>query len=127
MKKINLLSLFILGSLFWVQLSQSSCTNDKLADPATISNAFCDTVTVPITYDLQIKPIIDNSCAFAGCHGVGAGIGDMTDYAKLTPFLNDNFFKKRVINIMDMPENDMLSATEFELVECWVINGYPEN
>ncbi|MFK8006702.1 MAG: hypothetical protein AB8H03_10035 [Saprospiraceae bacterium] len=127
MKKINLLSLFILGSLFMIQMSQTSCTNDKLVDPDTISNEFCDTISVPVIYDNQIKPIIDNSCAFAGCHGSGAGIGDMTDYAKLSIFLNDNAFKKRVIDIMDMPEGDMLSASEFELVECWVLNDYPEN
>ena len=28
---------------------------------------------------------------------------------------------------MDMPEGDMLSPEDFELVECWVSKGYPEN
>jgi len=125
MKKINLLSLLILGSLFLIQVSQSSCTNDKLPDPDSVNNAVCDSLQA--SYDFQIKPIIDNSCAFAGCHGASAPIGDMTNYANLTPFLNDNLFRRRVIDIMDMPQGSMLSATEFELVECWVINGYPEN
>lgn len=125
MKKFNLVSLFILGSLFVIQLSQSSCTNDKLPDPSIVNSA-CDSIEA--VYDQQIKPIIDNSCAFPGCHGPGASVGDMTDYAKLSIYLNDNGFKKRVIDIMDMPTGGgMLTPEEFELVECWVNKGYPEN
>lgn len=123
MKKLNLVSLFILGSLLVIQLSQSSCTNDKLPDPS--ANTTCDSIDA--VYDQQIKPIIDNSCAFPGCHGAGAPVGDMTDYAKLSIYLNDNGFKKRVIDVMDMPQGDMLTPEEFELVECWVNKGYPEN
>lgn len=108
-----------------IQVSQSSCTNDKLADPSTINNPVCDSLQA--TYDLQIKPIIDNSCAFVGCHAANSPFGDLTSYANMSFYLNDNFFKKRVIDIMDMPEGDMLSPEEFELVNCWVIDGYPEN
>lgn len=126
MKKINLLYLFFIASLFLIQMSQSSCTNDKLVDPSTISNPACDTIQV--SYDLQIKPIIDNSCAFAtACHGSSSAFGDMTDYANMNFYLNDNFFKKRVIDIMDMPDGDMLTPEDFELLACWVNKGYPEN
>ena len=60
MKKFNLLSLFILGSLLVIQFSQSSCTNDKL--PAPSPNSACDSLEA--VYDQQIKPIIDNSSIF---------------------------------------------------------------
>lgn len=125
MKNINLLSLFILGGLFLVQISQSSCTNDKLQDPSTISNPFCD--TLQITYDLQIKPIIDASCAFVGCHVQGFAYGDYSSFDGLVPYLNDTKFKKEVITTMSMPDGFSLSATDFELVECWVNKNYPEN
>jgi hypothetical protein len=125
MKKINLISLLFIASLFLIQMSQSSCSNDKLPDPATISNPACD--SIQISYDSQIKPIIDNSCAFVGCHNANSPFGDMTDYANMSFYLNDNFFKKRVVDIMDMPEGDMLSPEDFDLVECWVSKGYPEN
>lgn len=125
MKKINLLSLFFIASLFLIQMSQSSCTNDKLVDPSTVNNPACDTIQV--TYDLQIKPIIDNSCAYAGCHVQGFGSGDYSNYDVMTPHLSDNKFKKRVIDIMDMPEGGMLTPEEFALVECWASKGYPEN
>ena len=122
MKKINLLSFLILGSLFLIQMGQSSCTNDKLDIP---SNPACDTITV--TYDLQIKPIIDASCAFTGCHVQGFNWGNYSSFDGLVPYLNDAKFKKEVINTMNMPDGFSLSATDFELVECWVNNNYPEN
>ena len=112
-----------MGSLLWIQITNTSCTTDKLPEPA--NNPLCDTLQV--TYNNQIKPIIDASCAYAGCHFVGAPIGDYTDFVKLLPSLSDSKFKKRVIEVKDMPEGSSLSPTEFELVECWVINGYPEN
>jgi len=125
MKKINLLSLFILGSLFLIQVTQTSCTNDKLPDPATIADPFCDSLQV--TYDLQIKPIIDASCAFTGCHVQGFPWGNYSSFDGLVPYLNDSKFKKEVINSMNMPQGFSLSATDFELVECWVNKNYPEN
>ena len=125
MKKINLVSLFILSGLLFFQLSQTACTNDKLVDPDTIPNEFCDSMTV--TYNDQIKPIIDASCAYTGCHVQGFGWGDYTNFDGMTPYLNDSKFKKEVIITMDMPQGDMLSATDFELVECWVLQNYPEN
>ena len=104
-------------------MTHTSCTNDKLPEPT--SNPTCDSLQV--TYDLQVKSIIDGSCAFIGCHSAGAAIGDMTDYEQMQPFLNNTGFERRVIDIMDMPDGDMLSPEDFELVECWVIQGYPEN
>ena len=123
MKKVNLLSTLILSSLFLIQMSQSSCTNDKVQDPI-ISDPFCDTLQV--TYDLQIKPIIDASCAFTGCHVQGFAWGNYTSFDGLVPYLNDSKFKKEVINKMEMPPQGFsLSVTEFELVECWVTKNYP--
>jgi hypothetical protein len=125
MKKINMLSLLILGSLFLMQMSQSSCSNDKLQDPLTIADPFCDSLLV--TYDLQIKSIIDNNCATSGCHVQGFIWGNYTSFDGLVPYLNDSQFKREVINTMEMPDGFSLSATDFELVECWVSKNYPES
>ena len=123
MKKNNLLPLLFLGILFWLQITQTSCVNDKL--PESTVNPICDTLVV--TYDNQVKPIIDASCAFIGCHSTGAIIGDYTSYSNMTPILNDNLFKKRVLDIKDMPENDTLTDDELLIMECWVASNYPEN
>lgn len=124
MKKNNLLFLLFLGSLFWLQLSQSSCTNDTLPEPDTSVN--CDSLQV--TYDNQVKPIIDASCAFAGCHVAGFPWGNYTTYAGMTPFLNPSLFENEVIVTMDMPDGSLtLTPEELEIMECWVSNNYAEN
>ena len=124
MKKINLLPLLFLIGLAWMQLTQSSCVNDKLPEPGPAE--ICDSLQV--TYDNQVEPIIAASCSFSGCHAVGAPIGDYTDYVKMLPILNDNGFKKRVIEIRDMPDDGTtLSAEDYQILECWASTGYPEN
>lgn len=124
MKKINLLPLLFLVGLTWLQLTQSSCVNDKLPEPKPAE--ICDSLQV--TYDNQVAPIISASCSFQGCHSSAAPIGDYTDYVKMLPALNDSGFKRRVIEIMDMPDGGTtLSPEDFQILECWVSSGYPEN
>ena len=123
MKKINFFTLLFIGGLLWIQTSQTSCTNDKLPEP--MNNPICDTLQV--AYDLQVKTIIDASCAFVGCHSAGAAFGDYTSYDEMLPILNDNEFRKRVLDLRDMPpDGDTLSAMDFETLECWVTQEYPE-
>ncbi|HFC00011.1 MAG TPA: hypothetical protein ENJ53_04320 [Phaeodactylibacter sp.] len=123
MKRINLFPLFFLAILFWLQITQTSCTNDHLPEPTP--NPLCDSIS--ITYDGLIKPIIDASCASTGCHVVGFPKGDYTTYAQMKSSLNDNGFKKQVIDTKNMPIGTTLTPEEFELLECWALNGYPEN
>jgi len=123
MKKINLIPILFFGALVWIQLSQSSCTNDQLPPPS--DNAQCDTLVV--TYDDQVATIVNASCAFAGCHGANAPIGDYTDYTKLSTILNANKFDKRVLELQDMPPGGTLTEDELELLTCWAENNYAEN
>ncbi|MFK7807611.1 MAG: hypothetical protein AB8F74_07435 [Saprospiraceae bacterium] len=106
----------------------SSCTNDQLPEPV---EADCPTV---ITYDVEIKPIIDNSCAYSGCHVSGFGSGDFTNYASLEGLLTAGTFENRVIIERNMPPSyapddkpKMLTDEELDLMKCWMEGGYPEN
>jgi len=114
----------------------SACTSDKLPEPVVT----IDCSTENPTYDTQIKPIIDQSCAISGCHEPnGGGPGSYTNYAGMANFLNDNEFKKFVIELKDDPDRGMppnwssnpgpknLTPEQFALVQCWVEAGYPEN
>lgn len=123
MKRINLFTLFFLAILFWLQVSQTACSTDKLPEPTV--NPLCDSIS--ITYDGLIKPIIDASCATLNCHVSGFSQGDFSSYSVMESYLNDNGFKKQVIDTKDMPIGIALTDEEFELMECWVVNGYPEN
>ena len=52
-------------------LSLGACDYNKLPEPEPPE--FCDTADV--TYNNQIKAIVDNSCAYSGCHDGAGGIG----------------------------------------------------
>ena len=113
----------------------SSCEYSKLPEPAPPE--LCETTEV--TYDGMVKAIIDKTCAIAGCHLSGTKApGDFSTYDKMKPYLKDSEFKYYVIDIKDDPDVGMppdwdtnpgpkdLTDEEFEIIECWVSNGYPE-
>lgn len=121
--------LFSIASFF-------SCTRDQLAEMPP--PAFCDTLQV--AYNIQVQEIIDRNCAFPGCHLAGsAAPGDFSTYAGLSPFLTDEEFRRFVIDLRNDPNLGMppnwptnpgpqdLTEEEFEIVSCWVDQGYPEN
>lgn len=124
MKKINLLSLFFIGGVFWMQLIHSSCTNDQLPEP---SNQTCDSLQV--TYDNQVKPIIDASCAYVGCHIQGFPSGDLSSFATMTPYINgsNSSFEREVITDKSMPIGSTLSDNDLEILQCWIQSDFPEN
>lgn len=136
----NLIYVFGLISILGVALSTPSCMSKKLEQ---VMPELCDTSMV--TYDSHIKDIIDNSCAYAGCHdgAGGVGTGNYTSFNEIdkTGHLGNDSFKDRVIDQKDdtsvgMPPNqsawpqslkDDLTEEELELVQCWINAGYPEN
>ena len=119
-----------------ILLLETACTNDQLAEPPPL--ALCDTLVV--SYDLQVKTIIDNNCAFAGCHVAGSNApGNYASYNSMKPFLTDNEFKRFVIDLANDPDIGMppnwetnpgpkdLTTEEFDVLSCWVESGYLEN
>lgn len=134
MQKLSVLFfLTIFGSFL---LLESACTTDKLPEPEP--PAFCDTTRV--TYNLQIKEIIDTNCAIPTCHRSGtAAPGNYTSYSSMEPFLTETVFKRFVVDLRNDPDLGMppnwdhnpgpkdLTDQEFDLVTCWIDAGYPEN
>ena len=119
-----------------ILLTETACTTDQLLEMPPL--ALCD--TLPVSYDLQVKAIIDTNCAFAGCHVSGtAAPGNYTTYNRMLPFLTDREFKRFVIDLRNDPELGMppdwvtnpgpndLTDEEFDIISCWVQNDYPEN
>ena len=112
-----------------------SCEYTELPKPDPPS--LCESVEV--TYANQIKPIIDRTCAFTGCHVTNSTApGDFTNYESMEPFLNDIGFRRYVIEfesdpLVGMPPNwesnpgpKDLTKDELEIMECWISNDYPE-
>lgn len=105
----------------------SSCTNDQLPAP---SLSDCDAV---VTYTTDIQAIVENSCAYEGCHISGFGSGDFSSFEGMQGSINSGSFEKRVVEQQDMPPTyapegkpKELTTEELELVKCWIENGYQE-
>jgi len=93
------------------------------------------------TYETDIKPIIDASCAYSGCHsGADAGMfvpadeADYTNYEGIKGSLDDGTFAMEVLDSLTMPpfyapdpNPKMLTQTELDLIDCWIKDGYPKD
>ena len=126
------ISLFLCINLLMTSIA---CTSDQIAEMPPPE--FCDTLQV--SYNLQVKEIIDANCAFSGCHVAGsAAPGNYSSYGSMSPFLNEREFQKFVIDFRNDPDLGMppnwdtnpgpkdLTEEEFDIISCWVENGYPE-
>lgn len=124
-QKNNIWFLFLLYALGF-----SGCTEDQLpANPLEPDD--CETTMA--TYSLQVKAIIDESCAYGGCHP------GYNRYERLLPILESGIFKARVIDLQDDPNRGMppdyapvdrprmLTPLQLEILSCWLANGYPES
>ena len=129
------LSIFQVIFLFLTIFLTVQCSSDSISPPEG-----CDAMEP--TYNTMVKPIIDQTCAYSGCHDGSGGIGpgDYSSYSGLQQIINDGSFTDRVINLKDnasrgMPPNssvypesqqDDLSEAQFEIISCWIQDGFPE-
>lgn len=114
-------------------LALSSCTSDKL--PAPSGAATC-TDTIP-SYDPQIRQIIEESCAYSGCHLDGSAPGIYDSYSGLLPNIESGAFRSRVLQLKDDPNRGMppdyapegrpkdLTQAQLDLLQCWLDSGFP--
>lgn len=102
-----------------------SCTRDNI-EP--ISE---DCVDI-FTYEIHVKPIVNSSCAYNGCHS-GAAPGDFSTYSGLSSIFNNGKFHKRVLNEKSMPPPEAtegpteLSEEQYHILFCWAESGFIEN
>lgn len=116
-----------------------SCSYDKeVVEP--IDNTPIDTTTAPIgklcdtvipTYDNQVQPIINASCATAtGCHITGTdGNGiPYTSFADIKAKVDNGSFETKVLGDKSMPAGGgSLTDDELEILQCWIDKGALEN
>lgn len=113
--------------------SLPACTNDQLPEPMLL--AVCDTLVA--TYDTNVKDIIDQSCAYSGCH-IDAATGNYLTYEGMLSRLQSGAVRNRVIGLRDDPTNGMppnyapagrpqdLTQEELEIMQCWLDSGFPK-
>ena len=108
-----------------------SCGGDEASNKYTDA-ANCSAITSATNnYSTTIKPILDNNCAFGGCHdAVTASEGIvLSDYANAKKVFADG---KALCSINHdgcepMPQDaDKLDAFTLNLLACWVKQGTPQ-
>ena len=118
-----------------------ACTADEVT-PA----AGCDSFETKSTSDdpniATVKDIIDQTCAYSGCHDGAGGIapGDYNKYSRIVQDIENGSFAARVITQRDNPSlgmppdksvypqslQDSLSQIQLDIITCWLQDGFPE-
>ena len=85
-------------------------------------------VTEKITYDKNVKSIVDNSCATSGCHSaVNPAAGLMlTNYTQVKNSATNGNFHARIDN-GTMPPSGALPSATTAIINKWRTDGYLEN
>jgi len=115
-------------ALFSLVIAFSACKKEQIS---------CDT-----TYEKDIKPILEKSCAYSGCHSGGTTAGkyipasakNFTSYADLKTSIDNGKLNDRAIVRGDMPSPQYtpegypktLSQEEKDKISCWIDAGAPE-
>ena len=105
----------------------SSCVSDKL--DKIPEPEFCDTIVT--SYQLNIQPIVETYCAYSACHD-GSAPGTYLSYEGMLPSLENGKIMERAINSRDMPPTyanqglTELPQAEYDMLNCWIEQGYPE-
>ncbi len=96
-----------------------------------IDNTGCEitqTVKVPtdITFSVNIKSILNTSCAISACHVAGgSGPGNFTVFAEIK---ENAFAIHRVVQSGNMPKNaSKLPQAQLDAIACWVDDGALDN
>jgi hypothetical protein len=103
-----------------------SCENNALPEPVPITED-CPAV---ISYQDQIRPIINKSCAIPNCHN--GSLGEDRNWTILSSLQAKKDNVKDRINRPPgtpghMPATGALTADEIELLTCWVNQGALNN
>ena len=103
-----------------ITISSSSCKKDQLKPECESGDA--------LTYDADMKSLIDSKCATSGCHGSGSGNGDFSSYSGLVSVINNGRLEREVLTDQTMPRGSSnLSQEEINSFQCWAENEFAEN
>ena len=115
-----------------ITIAVAGCTTDALPEPVEMP---C--TDLQPTYETEIQAIIEQTCAYDGCH-LGTAPGVYVDYAGLSRDLNSGSFRQRVVEQRTdanrgMPPNYApegrpvdLTDRQLEMIVCWLEAGHPE-
>jgi hypothetical protein len=87
--------------------------------------------TTAVSYAVDIRPVIDQSCAFIGCHaGASPAAGlKLETYAELKAIADNGKLVGRITGTSGtvMPPTGPLNDCSIQQITAWVNQGAPEN
>jgi uncharacterized membrane protein len=100
----------------------AACSKDKGGGSTSVD---CSTVTNK-ALSADVNPIIQSSCAVAGCHAAGSfnGPGALTSYSEI---FNARSNIRSAVASGRMPQSGSLSTAQRNSIICWVDSGAPNN
>lgn len=96
----------------------------KDANDCTDSNTAVVNEVQEVSYESQIRPIIDTNCQLSNCHGDNPGLPSWATYNDVLAKASD--IKIRTGN-KTMPPGGPLADDEIKLIADWVDQGAPNN
>lgn len=122
MKKAGYLSVIILCLIFLFSACSKSSGGGGGGGNNTVN---CSTVSNK-AFAADVFPIIQNSCALAGCHAAGStnGPGPLTNYNQV---FNARFGIRSAVQSGIMPQGSTLATSQKNTIICWIEGGAPDN
>lgn len=116
----------LIAILFFTSLLFTACVSHDLEGPVNVS---CDDFRT-VSFNDDIKPIVNSNCAFTGCHNGDLG-GDL-NWTVLQNFQNHATEVKRRITLPPsdpekMPRIGKLNYEQISLITCWIEQGALNN
>jgi len=96
----------------------------KVTDDTECTESFTTKVSSGISFEAEIKSIIENSCAVAGCHD---GSSNQPNFLEFSNLQSRAAGVKSRTQSGDMPRNGTLTAEEIAKIACWVDDGALDN
>ncbi len=91
----------------------------------TVAAPFQLKETSKITFEKDIKPVMNTYCGGIFCHH--GKPSSWTNYKTTKLAVDNGTFYNRVIVVKDMPKKKTLPEKEYELIKKWLENGAIEN
>lgn len=115
-----LVSAFLIGVAFILK----SCVSHDF--PSYIP---CDN-SVTVSFENDVKPIIEAKCAISGCHNGSTQLPNWNDFATFQDHARNGSVKNFVVNrIMPKAESPQgpLSQDQINTIACWIDQGAIDN
>ena len=109
--------------LLFIVFSQVSCTYDNAEDLYGANNCPPES----ISFEKNVKTIINSNCAISGCHMSGYQQPTLETYAQISS--NAGKIRTRTSNRTMPPAASgiSLSLEEIVIIACWIEAGTPNN